>query len=114
MTHMVTQPCVGCRYTDCVVVCPVECFYEGEKMLYIHPEECIDCEACVPECPVEAIFYEDDLPHTWAAYQTDNVLFFANTLPGCAAPVGSPGDAMKIGRLGVDTLLVAQHPRQDP
>ena len=68
MTHVVTQPCVGCRYTDCVVVCPVECFYEGEKMLYIHPEECIDCEACVPECPVEAIFHEDNVPEEWKEY----------------------------------------------
>ncbi len=68
MTHVVTQPCVGCRYTDCVVVCPVECFYEGEKMLYIHPEECIDCEACVPECPVEAIFHEDNVPDEWKEY----------------------------------------------
>jgi ferredoxin len=62
MTHVVAQPCFGCKYTDCVVVCPVECFYEGEQMLYIHPDECIDCEACVPECPVEAIFHEDNLP----------------------------------------------------
>ena len=62
MTHVVCQACFGCKYTDCVVVCPVECFYEGEQMLYIHPEECIDCEACVPECPVEAIFHEDNIP----------------------------------------------------
>ncbi len=68
MTHVVAKPCHGCRYTDCVVVCPVECFYEGEQMLYIHPDECIDCEACVPECPVEAIFYEDDLPEEWREY----------------------------------------------
>ncbi len=68
MTHVVAQPCSGCRYTDCVVVCPVECFYEGEQMLYIHPEECIDCEACVPECPVEAIFHEDNLPKEWSEY----------------------------------------------
>jgi ferredoxin len=68
MTHVVTQPCVGCRYTDCVVVCPVECFYEGDTMLYIHPEECIDCEACVPECPVEAIYYQGDVPPQWAGY----------------------------------------------
>jgi ferredoxin len=68
MTHVVTQPCVGCRYTDCVVVCPVECFYEGEKMLYIHPDECIDCEACVAECPVEAIFHEDNVPSEWQSY----------------------------------------------
>ena len=62
MTHVVAQPCFGCKYTDCVVVCPVECFYEGEQILYIHPEECIDCEACVPECPVEAIYLEDNIP----------------------------------------------------
>jgi len=68
MAHVVTQPCVGCRYTDCVVVCPVECFYEGEKMLYIHPDECIDCEACVAECPVEAIFHEDNVPAEWKDY----------------------------------------------
>ena len=68
MTHVVCQPCFGCKYTDCVVVCPVECFYEGEQILYIHPDECIDCEACVPECPVEAIFPEDDVP---AEYRDD-------------------------------------------
>jgi len=50
MTHVVCQPCFGCKYTDCVVVCPVECFYEGEQILYFHPDECIDGEACVPEC----------------------------------------------------------------
>ena len=68
MTHVVAEPCSGCKYTDCVVVCPVECFYEGEQMLYIHPEECIDCEACVPECPVEAIYHEDNLPEEWKSY----------------------------------------------
>lgn len=65
MAMVVTQPCFGCKYTDCVVVCPVNCFYEGERMLYIHPEECIDCGACVPECPVEAIFYHEDVPAEW-------------------------------------------------
>ena len=74
MTHVVCQPCFACKYTDCVVVCPVECFYEvdpggpRDQMLYIHPEECIDCEACVPECPVEAIFHEDNLPEEWAPF----------------------------------------------
>jgi len=68
MAHIVAEPCKGCKYTDCVVVCPVECFYEGDQMLYIHPEECIDCEACVPECPVEAIYHEDNLPAEWASY----------------------------------------------
>lgn len=68
MTHVVTKPCDGCRYTDCVTVCPVECFYEGETMLYINPDECIDCEACVPECPVEAIYHEDDVPGEWQSF----------------------------------------------
>jgi ferredoxin len=55
MTHVVAEPCFNCKYTDCVVVCPVECFYEGENMLVIHPDECIDCGVCEPECPVDAI-----------------------------------------------------------
>lgn len=65
MTHVVTEPCFGCKYTDCVVVCPVDCFQEGEQMLYIDPDECIDCQQCVSECPVEAIFQEDDVPEQW-------------------------------------------------
>ena len=68
MTHVVTKPCDGCRYTDCVVVCPVQCFYEGESMLYIHPEECIDCSLCVDECPAGAIFEESKLPEEYAHY----------------------------------------------
>ena len=68
MAHVVTQPCFGCKYTDCVVVCPVDCFYEGEQMLYIHPGECIDCGACTPECPVEAIFIDDDVPDEWREF----------------------------------------------
>lgn len=66
MTHVVCEPCYDCKYTDCVAVCPVECFYQDEKMLYIHPDDCIDCEACVPECPVEAIFVEASVPAQWA------------------------------------------------
>ena len=72
MTHVVAEPCFACKYTDCVVVCPVECFYEGDKMVYIHPDECIDCEACVPECPVEAIFHEDNLPADWKEFKELN------------------------------------------
>lgn len=62
MTHVVTEACIRCRYTDCVEVCPVDCFYGGPNMLVIHPDECIDCGLCVPECPVNAIYAEDDLP----------------------------------------------------
>jgi ferredoxin len=62
MTHVVTEECIKCKHTDCVEVCPVECFHEGPNFLVIDPEECIDCGLCIPECPVEAIFTEDDLP----------------------------------------------------
>lgn len=62
MTFVVTDSCIRCKYTDCVEVCPVDCFREGPNMLVIDPEECIDCNLCVPECPVDAIFAQDDLP----------------------------------------------------
>ncbi len=68
MAHIVAAPCHDCKYTDCCVVCPVECFYQDESMLYIDPGDCIDCEACVPECPVEAIFAEANLPSQWTSY----------------------------------------------
>ena len=68
MAFVVTEPCFGCKYTDCVVVCPCECFHEGEQMLFIDPDNCVDCEACVPECPVEAIFYEEDVPEGQREY----------------------------------------------
>ena len=68
MTYIVNANCIKCKYTDCVVVCPVDCFYEGEKMLYINPDECIDCEACVPECPVEAIYLDESVPESWHEY----------------------------------------------
>lgn len=61
MTFVVTEQCIRCKYTDCVEVCPVDCFHEGENFLVINPEECIDCNLCVPECPVDAIVPEDEL-----------------------------------------------------
>jgi ferredoxin len=68
MTHIVAEPCIKCKYTDCVEVCPVDCFYEGANMLVIHPDECIDCGACVPVCPTTAIFPQDQLPGKWAEF----------------------------------------------
>lgn len=62
MTFVVTDNCIKCKLTDCVEVCPVDCFYEGPNMLVIHPDECIDCALCEPECPIDAIFSEDELP----------------------------------------------------
>jgi len=62
MTYVVTDSCIRCKYTDCVAVCPVDCFKEGPNFLVIDPVECIDCAVCVPECPVDAIYPEEDLP----------------------------------------------------
>ena len=62
MTFVVGEDCIKCKHTDCVEVCPVDCFYEGPNFLVIHPDECIDCALCEPECPVDAIFSEDELP----------------------------------------------------
>jgi ferredoxin len=68
MAHVVTEPCIGCKYTDCVVVCPCECFYGDDKQLYIDSADCIDCGACIPECPVQAIYLDDNVPEKWAGY----------------------------------------------
>ena len=68
MTFVVTENCIGCKYTDCVEVCPVDCFHEGPNFLVIDPEECIDCALCEPECPAEAIYPEDELPQGQEAF----------------------------------------------
>jgi ferredoxin len=68
MTYVVTESCIKCKYTDCVDVCPVDCFREGPNFLVIDPDECIDCAVCVPECPVNAIYAEDDVPSDQQAF----------------------------------------------
>jgi ferredoxin len=72
MAYVVAEPCIKCKFTDCVEVCPVDCFYEGANMLVIHPTECIDCGACVPVCPTTAIFAPDQLPAKWAEFTALN------------------------------------------
>jgi len=91
----------------------VDCIYEGARALYIQPDECINCGACVPVCPEEAIYYEDDLPESLHRHLKDNEDFFTRILPGQSEPLHSPGAATRIGRLGVDTPLVASHPHRD-
>lgn len=68
MAHVVTEFCTDCKYTDCVAVCPVDCFHEAPRTLYIDPEVCIDCMLCVPECPVDAIFQDIDVPAELQSY----------------------------------------------
>jgi NAD-dependent dihydropyrimidine dehydrogenase PreA subunit len=110
MTYVIGETCIDVLDRTCIEECPVDCIYEGERMLYIHPDECVDCGACEPVCPVEAIYYEDDLPDEWKAYTADNARFFSETLPGRSEPLGSPGGAAKVGTVGVDTPMVAGVP----
>ena len=113
MTYVIAQPCIDVVDRACVEECPVDCIYEGERALYIHPDECVDCGACEPVCPVEAIYYEDDLPAEFTPYLRDNADFFLEVLPGRDEPLGSPGGAAGTGALGVDTPLVAGAPPQE-
>jgi ferredoxin len=75
MTFVITEKCIKCKYTDCVEVCPVDCFYEGPNFLVINPDECIDCALCEPECPVNAIYSEDDMPEKYHDYLDLNAKF---------------------------------------
>src|SRR5438309_4163851 len=72
MTHVVTESCIKCKYTDCVDVCPVDCFHEGPDFLVINPDECIDCAVCIPECPVNAIYAETEVPPAMAQFHELN------------------------------------------
>ncbi len=110
MTYVIAEPCIDVMDRACVDECPVDCIYEGERSLYIQPDECIDCGACEPVCPVQAIFYQDDLPQEWSAFTADNAAFFDTVLPGSSRALGSPGGAAKVGPTGVDTPLVAAFP----
>jgi len=112
MTYVIGQPCVDVKDRACVDECPVDCIYEGERSLYIQPDECVDCGACEPVCPAEAIYYEDDLRGHLQEYLVDNARFFNDVLPGRDEPLGSPGGAAAVGPLPVDTPLVASLPPQ--
>ncbi|MBZ9798674.1 MULTISPECIES: ferredoxin FdxA [unclassified Mesorhizobium] len=91
MAYVVTDNCIKCKYMDCVEVCPVDCFYEGENMLVIHPDECIDCGVCVPECPAEAIFPDTD-PSAAPAWLALNHQY-ASSWPNVTRKKIPPGDA---------------------
>lgn len=90
MTFVVTEACIKCKYTDCVEVCPVDCFYEGENMLVIHPDECIDCGVCEPECPVEAIKPEAEEVIDWVEINRE----YASLWPNITVKKPAPADAV--------------------
>lgn len=89
MTYVIALPCVDVSDKTCMEACPVDCIYEGDRMLYIHPDECVDCGACEPVCPVEAIYQEDEVPERWDEFKKVNSNFFQD--------LGSPGGASKLG-----------------
>ena len=90
MTYVVTESCIKCKYMDCVEVCPVDCFYEGENMLVIHPDECIDCGVCEPECPIEAILPDTDGDgENWVEHNRE----YSELWPNIARKGESPADA---------------------
>ena len=92
MTYVVTETCIKCKYTDCVEVCPVDCFHQGPNMLVINPDECIDCTLCVPECPVNAIYAEDDVPPGQEAFLALNAEL-AKKWPVLTERIPAPTDA---------------------
>lgn len=104
VTYVIALPCVDLKDRSCIEECPVDCIYEGERMLYIQPDECVDCGACEPVCPVEAIYYEDDVPAEWKDYTAANAEFFSE--------LGSPGGASKLEGQKFDAPLLANVPPQ--
>jgi len=104
VTYVIALPCVDIKDRACVDECPVDCIYEGNRMLYINPEECVDCGACEPVCPVEAIYYEDDVPPENSEYLDVNANFFDK--------LGTPGGAAKLGVVDYDHPVVAALPPQ--
>ncbi|MFC3577508.1 ferredoxin family protein [Streptomyces yaanensis] len=104
MGYVINDKCINELDGSCVDVCPVDCIYEGLTKRYINPAECIDCGACLPECPVDAIAAPKKADPVWAK---DNAEFFSAALPGKDDPLESPGGAYGTGPIGVDTPLVA-------
>ncbi|MCR3718760.1 MULTISPECIES: ferredoxin [Prauserella salsuginis group] len=103
MTYVIAESCVDLKDKACMDECPVDCIYEGDRMLYIHPDECVDCGACEPVCPVEAIYYEDDVPTELSVYTAVNAEFFG--------ALGSPGGATGHGAEERDHPHVAALPK---
>lgn len=105
MAYIVTENCINCKFSDCVEVCPVDCFHEGPNFLVIDPEECIDCSLCVAECPAEAIFAEDDVPDDQRGFIVLNAEL-AQVWPVISEKKPAPADAdLWLGKAGKRDLL---------
>ncbi len=111
MPYVITSKCIDIKDLSCIRECPVDCIYEGPRAVYINPEECIDCGACEPVCPNDAIYYELEVPDEFQPSIADNANFFLLPLRDGEA-IGNPGGAGDIGPLDFDTPLVAAAPRK--
>lgn len=111
MTYVITTACVDVKHKACAQECPVDCIYEGDRTMYINPDECVECGACKLLCEVDAIYHESELPESERKFLADNAAFFAEVLPGREVPVGAPGGAQEFGAVGVDTPMVSGLPR---
>jgi ferredoxin len=109
MPFVVCEPCIKCKHTDCVSVCPVDCFREGENMLVIDPDECIDCGACVPACPVEAIFHDEDVPAEWQDYIDLNTRL-ARDWPTITQQKDALPDAAQFAKVNPKRHLLSEKP----
>lgn len=107
MTYVIGQECIDVLDRSCIEVCPVDCIYQGERKMYVQPDECIDCGACEAVCPVQAIRFEPEVSEENAPFVEDSAAFFAETLPGRTEPLGWVGGATDQGPIGVDTPFVA-------
>ena len=110
MAYVITSACVDVKHKSCAAECPVDCIYEGERSMYINPDECVECGACRLLCEVDAIYFEGDLPEEEKKFLADNAAFFTEVLPGRDAPLGAPGGAERLGPVGVDTPMVTALP----
>jgi NAD-dependent dihydropyrimidine dehydrogenase PreA subunit len=108
MPYVIASPCIDVTDKSCTEECPVDCIYEGDRKLYINPKECIDCGACEPVCPVEAISQDRRVAEEDHDFIEDNRRFFTESLPGRDEALGAPGGAHKVGPLGVDTPMVSE------
>ena len=113
MTYVISSACVDVKHKSCAQECPVDCIYEGDRMMYINPDECVECGACRLLCEVGAIYFEADLPEEEKKFLADNKAFFTDILPGREAAVGNPGGADEFGPIGADTPMVAALPPAD-
>jgi NAD-dependent dihydropyrimidine dehydrogenase PreA subunit len=106
MPYVIASPCIDVTDKSCIEECPVDCIYEGGRKLYINPKECIDCGACEPVCPVEAISQDRFVAAEDQDFVEDNRRFFTEVLPGRDGAIGTPGGSNKVGAIGVDTPMV--------